>query len=158
VAIYKRHDWRDAQANIRVAENFAHAAALARYAKFKGLALDLEPYRPIWRGEGGLELAPIVYREGRTIALGMRRAYPNITLILLPDAQHYWDNLQEGHNGGYGLSAYFVRGLLSTGFKLVVFAIEQTYKSSPRKVLDCRKSPRPVSKLYPLSEVTGRII
>jgi hypothetical protein len=67
VAIYKWYDWHDEKANARIAKNFAHAAALAKSAGFKGLALDLEPYVRIWDEVGGSELTPIVYHEGRAI-------------------------------------------------------------------------------------------
>jgi hypothetical protein len=124
VAIWKRHDWRDAASNRDVAKHFAHAAALARYAGFKGVAMDLEAYVPIWGGSaGGPELSATVQDTGRAIGKAMHRAYPDMTLIVLQDAL-YWSGHGNHYHGGYGLSRPFLRGLLAAGFKRVVVAIE----------------------------------
>jgi len=44
IALYKPHNWQDPAAQSRAVTVFRQAAHLARYAGFKGLALDLEPY------------------------------------------------------------------------------------------------------------------
>jgi len=128
VAIYKRHSWQDAAANTAVIANFAHAAALAKYAGFKGVALDLEPYVPIWGGEaGGPELAPIVARNAQAIGRAMRDAYPDMTLILVGDALH-WGRMRQGYHGGYALALPFLQALLSARFPHVVIATELTFE------------------------------
>jgi hypothetical protein len=128
VAVRRTHAWRDEDANRRVASNFGHAASLARYAAFAGVAIDLEPYVPIWGGEaGGPDLSPSVEREGRAIGTAMRVAYPQMVLVLMKDAL-YWAGRGQGYNGGYGLAVPFLQGMLSAGFKRVVVADERTYK------------------------------
>ncbi len=146
VALYKGHDWHDADQNAAVVEHFAHAAALARYAGLKGIALDLEPHQPAWgAGAGGPELAATVEQTGRAIGEAMHQAYPDMTLIVLPDVlleaqrdRMFEQKLEAGmqwlagrpnrlSNGGYGLAVPFVRGLLSVPWKHVVLATEQTY-------------------------------
>jgi hypothetical protein len=124
VAIWKRHDWHDEEPNRQIVQNFGHAAELAKYADLKGLALDLEPYVPIWAGEaGGLELSGSVYRTATAIGKAMHNADPEMTLILLQDAL-YWSAQSKGYHGDYGLSRAFLSGLLSTGFKRVIVALE----------------------------------
>jgi hypothetical protein len=44
IALYKPHNWQDPAAQSRVVTVFRQAAHLAKYAGFKGLALDLETY------------------------------------------------------------------------------------------------------------------
>lgn len=128
VAIWKPHDWKDAAANATVAANFGHAAALAAHVGFRGIALDLEPYVPIWGGvAGGPELNQTVYNEGKAIGKAMHDAYPGMTLVLMQDALYWVD--KPAYNGGYALSLPFMRGLLSAGFDKVVFASERTYKA-----------------------------
>lgn len=127
VAIWNRHDWRDAAANAQVIENFANGAALAKYAGFKGVALDTEPYVPIWGGDaGGPELAPTVYKVGKAIGRAMHQAYPAMTLFLIDDTL-YWANRGETNRGGNALSVPFLRGLFSAGFSHVVIGTELTY-------------------------------
>jgi hypothetical protein len=127
VAIYKPHEWNDSAANAVVVQNFAHAAALARFARFKGVAIDVEPYVPIWGGDaGGDELAPVIEAEGSAIGRAMKTAYPNMTLVVIGDPL-YWASQNEGYHGGYGLSFSFLRGLLSAGFARVIAADERTY-------------------------------
>ncbi|MGH6890088.1 MAG: hypothetical protein ACREHF_12990 [Rhizomicrobium sp.] len=128
VAIWRSHDWRDELANKSVAANFGHAAALARFAGFRGIALDTEPYVPIWGGPaGGDEIAGLVRQEGKRIGEAMRAAYPGMTLVILKDALLY-ASLREGYNGGYQLAVPFLQGLLSADFPQVVIAEEQSYK------------------------------
>jgi len=128
VAIYRRHAWQDPAANAAVIANFAHGAALAKYAGFKGVALDLEAYVPIWGGEaGGPELAPTVRRNAQAIGRAMLEAYPNMTLVVIGDALDVARKGQGAH-GGYGLSVPFLQALLSVGFPHVVLATELTFE------------------------------
>lgn len=127
VAIWRSHNWHRDEENAQVVSHFAHAAALARYAGFKGMALDLEPYVPIWGGAaGGPELAATVQTEGEAIARGMHDAYPGMSLVLIQD-NLYWAGRGQEYHGGYGLSVPFVRGLLSVPWSQVVIATEHTY-------------------------------
>ena len=148
VALYKPHDWTSARQNNAVVEHFAHAAALARYAGFKGIALDLEPYMPTWGGPsvGGSELASTVEREGRGIGQAMFAAYSDMTLVVMPDVldsagyhktlkQKVMSGLHRLKSGNpnaprhesYELAVPFLRGLLSVPWKQVVIGLEQTY-------------------------------
>lgn len=146
VALYKPHDWRDAQQNAKVVEHFAHAAALAHYAGFKGIALDLEPYTPTWGSSADVKsLGPTVEQEGRAIAEAMHAADPGMTLFLLPDVlseMHHHDatllqrfksgyhRLRTGTTGrteSYALAPFFLHGLLSVPWQHVVVGMEQTY-------------------------------
>jgi hypothetical protein len=127
VAIWKPHDWRDQASNTQVALNFSHAAALAKFAGFKGMALDLEAYVPIWRDKD--DVAATVYSEGRAIGEAMHESYPSMTLVLIQDALH-WAAVGKGYNGGYALTQQFLNGLLSVHFDNVVFATELTYEKS----------------------------
>jgi hypothetical protein len=134
VAIWKRHNWRDMQANHAVVTNFFQAAELARYAGFQGIALDLEPYVPIWGGGANpMSLSSLVYRVGHSIGTAMRKAYPSMTLVLMQDAFHY-AQLHEGYHGGYGLAVPFLKGLLSAHFARVIFATERSYRTPPWKM------------------------
>lgn len=145
VALYKPHDWRDAGENDAVVRHFAHAAALARYVGFKGVALDLEPYKPTWAAAD--DLNAVVQEEGAAIGRAMHDAYPDMTLIVIKDvlhenyphapldqlaaqlgqppgpAKHFW-------HGGYALAMPFLRGLLSVDWSHVVIATEETYENS----------------------------
>ena len=125
VAIWKPHDWGDQASNAQVALNFSHAAALARFAGFKGMALDLEAYVPIWGDKR--DVAAAVYSEGRAIGEAMHASYPSMSLVLIQDAVH-WAAADKGYNGGYALSQQFLNGLLSVHFDDVVFATELTYE------------------------------
>lgn len=147
VALYKPHDWTSARQNSAIIEHFAHAAALARYAGFKGMALDLEPYTPTWVPPAdGADLAPTVEREGRGIGQAMFAAYPDMTLIVMPDVldssdryrtfkQKLMSGLHQLKSGSLDLSKHdtyelavpFLRGLLSVPWRQVVIGIEQTY-------------------------------
>ena len=144
VALYKPHDWHNQRQNEAVVKRFAHAAALARYAGLKGVALDLEPYRPTWDGDDSL--AATVREEGRNIGRAMRAAYPDMTLIVLPDVLHAVDRnqtLKQKLKAGllrltsdqpdmprhekYQLAVPFVRGLLSVQWTHVAVGSENTY-------------------------------
>lgn len=135
VALYKPHDWTNAQQNADAVRHFAHAAALARYAGFKGMALDLEPYTPTWGSDAEVgTLGATVEREGRAIAKAMHAAYPGMTLFIMPDVllalQLQHQNLQTGttaHVESYALAQPFLRGLLSVQWRHVAIGMEQTY-------------------------------
>jgi len=146
VGIHSTRDWHNSWQNEAAVKNFAHAATLAKYAGFKGVVVDLEPYQPAWGGAaGGQELAGIVQQEGRAIAMAMHEAYPDMTLIVMQDALHNAyqlhrpmapiSNLQatppdssRRYHGGYALSVPFLRGLLSVEWAHVVVATEETYR------------------------------
>lgn len=142
IALYHGHDWRSAKANADATRNLAHAAALARYAGLKGLALDLEPYAPTWGGTaGGPELAKTVEREGRAMGQAMHQAYPGMTLFVLPDVMREVEHEQKTssdwasqHHGGYRLSVPFVRGLLSVPWSRVVIGTEFTYSAKAERI------------------------
>lgn len=143
ISIFKPHDWNSEAKNQAIVKNMAHAAALARFARLKGVALDLEPYKPTWGGAaGGPKLARTVEQVGRDIGNAMHAAYPDMTLMVLPDAlrevEHERTLPQDWaarHNGGYGLSAAFVRGLLSVQWAHVVMATEYTYSVPPDRIV-----------------------
>jgi hypothetical protein len=145
VALYKPIDWRDAGEREQVVRNFSHAAALARHAGLKGIAIDLEPYEPTWVDSG--DLSAMVQAEASAIAKAMLAAYPKMTLIVIKDAlhqnyphvpldqlvsrfgtdpgpaRHFW-------HGGYALAIPFLHGLLSADWAHVVIATEVTYEGS----------------------------
>ncbi|HKZ09592.1 MAG TPA: hypothetical protein VJL61_02670 [Rhodanobacteraceae bacterium] len=146
VALYKPHDWNNKKANDAVITRFKHAAMLAKYAKLKGVALDLEPYTPTWGGPAaGPELATTIEQEGRAIGQAMHDAYPDMTLFILPDVmdqtQAYATLLQRIKSGvhklkagkkvppydRYELAVPFVKGLLSVAWSHVAIGMEQTY-------------------------------
>lgn len=145
VALYKPIDWHDPDGLKQVVRNFSHAAALARHAGLKGIAIDLEPYEPTWVDSG--ELSATVQAEASAIAEAMRAAYPQMTLVVIKDAlhqnyprtpldelvskfgtdpgpsRHFW-------HGGYALAIPFLHGLLSANWAHVVIATEVTYDGS----------------------------
>lgn len=148
VGLHSLRNWHNTWQNEAAVKNFAHAAALAKYAGFQGITLDLEPYQPAWGGAaGGLELASTVQREGRAIGQAMHETYPGMTLVIVQDVLHdayqlhqpitAIANLQampldssKRYHGGYALAVPFLRGLLSVNWSHVVIATEETYKDS----------------------------
>lgn len=146
VASYKPHDWKNTEDNDAAVARFRHAAMLAKYAKLKGVALDLEPYVPIWGGPAvGPDAATTVEQEGRAIGEAMHQAYPGMTLFVLPDVlaqtKRYATLLQRFKSGVHAMKAAkkmpkydryemavpFMRGLLSVPWAHVVIGMEQTY-------------------------------
>lgn len=146
VASYKAHDWKNPRANAAAVAHFQHAAMLANFAGLEGVALDLEPYVPIWGGPAaGPDLATTIEQEGRAIGEAMHRAYPGMTLFVLPDVlnqtQRYATLLQRFRSGVHAMKAAkrmpkydryemavpFMRGLLSVPWSHVVIGMEQTY-------------------------------
>lgn len=126
----KPYDWRNVKENEAVLRNFRDAARLAKYAGLKGVALDLEPYVPVWGGSaGGPGADQAVYREGLAIGKAMHEVNSGMTLVLIKDVLH-WASLHKRWHGGFGLAPEFVKGLLKAGFDHVVIATEQTYKDS----------------------------
>lgn len=139
IGLYGGHDWHSAKQNEQATRNLAHAAALAKWAGLKGLALDLEPYKPAWGG--GPELAKTVEREGRKMGEAMHAAYPGMTLIVLPDVLREAESEAKlgpdwarKHHGGYELAAPFVKGLLSVPWAHVVIGTEFTYSAHAERL------------------------
>ena len=147
VALYKGHDWSDPAQNAAVVQHFSHAAALASYAGFKGIALDLEPYVPTWSGAGDSNLAGTIQDEGRAIGEAMHAAFPAMTLVIIKDGMreafphtplagirsqlaHPTDVPARAWHGGYAMSIPFLRGLLSVRWTQVVIGTEDTYKNT----------------------------
>jgi len=143
IALYKGHDWHSAAQNQAALRNLAHAAAMARFAGLKGLALDLEPYAPTWGGSaGGPELAQTVEAEGRKIGEAMHAAYPDMTLIILPDVRREAEHERKSgsdwadqHHGGYQLAPAFAQGLLSVPWSQVVIGTEFTYSARAERIV-----------------------
>lgn len=136
IGLYRGHDWRDAEANRKATRNLAHAAALARYAGMKGLALDLEPYKPSWVDPSGDKaLAKRVQAEGRKMGQAMHDAFPGMTLFVLPDVLREAEHEKKSKGGDrYLLAAPFVRGLLSIPWAHVVIGTEFTYSAHAERI------------------------
>lgn len=136
IGLYRGHDWRDAEANRKATRNLAHAAALARYAGMKGLALDLEPYKPSWVDPSGDKaLAKRVQAEGRKMGQAMHDAFPGMTLFVLPDVLREAEHEKKSKGGDrYLLAAPFVRGLLSIPWAHVVIGTEFTYSATAERI------------------------
>lgn len=136
VSIYSNLDWNDPSVVAQYVTNFGNLAKLAKYAGFKGIALDLEPYRSAWGGvAGGNE--QIAQAAGQSIGQAMFQAYPGMTLIILPDVVYQTDVTKDLtlSTGGYALSVPFVTGLFQQSWKQVIMATEGTYRASPASIL-----------------------
>lgn len=128
VSIHEPEEWRSSADNAAVVRNFANVASLARYAGFRGVALDLEPYAPIWGGgNNNSSLKGVVFNEGKAVGLSMRRAYPGMTLIVMRDVLYYGRQHIRTRGGYSPLAVPFLKGLLSVRFHRVVVAVERTY-------------------------------
>ena len=136
VSIYSNLNWNSQYAIDQYVANFGNVARMARYAGFKGVALDLEPYSSAWGGvAGGTE--QVVQRAAQSIGKAMIQAYPDMTLIVLPDVVYNYDVTKNLvlKTGGYKLSVPFVRGLFSQPWKQVIMATEGTYSASPASII-----------------------
>lgn len=126
IAAYATHDWSNKTQNEAMVTNFSHAAALAKYAGMLGIALDLEPYVQVWTASA-TQTAMEVKAMGQRVAMAMHSAFPNMTLVLLPDVV-YEASIKGLIGEHYALSVPFVHSLLSSvPWKRVIIAIEQTY-------------------------------
>ncbi len=135
VSIFSNLDWNDQNTVDRYVTDFGNLAKLAKYAGFKGIALDLEPYNSAWGGVAG-GTRQIVQRAARLIGAAMYRAYPDMTLIILPDVVYEYNVTKDLvlATGGYGLAVPFVHGLFYQPWKQVVLATEGTYSASPASI------------------------
>ena len=136
VSIFSDLDWNNQGAIDRYVTDFGNIARLARYAGFKGIALDLEPYSSAW-GEAAGGTEQIVQRAAQLIGEAMYRAYPDMTLIILPDVVYEYDVTKDLvlETGGYKLAMPFVHGLFYQPWKQVVLATEGTYSASPASII-----------------------
>jgi hypothetical protein len=137
VSIFSNLDWNDPNVVNQYVTNFGNLAKLARYAGFKGIALDLEPYSSAWGGVAGGN-QQIVQAAGVSIGQAMYQAYPNMTLIVLPDVVYEYSVTQDLtlSTGGYALSIPFVTGLFTQPWKRVIMATEGTYRASPASIVN----------------------
>jgi len=114
--------------NTSTIERFGNCADLARAAGIPGIALDLEPYRPMWDGQADNSM---IRSMGKQVARAMWKAYPDMTLFILPDVLR----LQRAANAAYKQVGYFILGLLSLEWKRVVIGTELTYSETPDSIL-----------------------
>lgn len=137
VSIFSNLNWNNQSAIDQYITDFGNIAQLAKYAGFKGVALDLEPYSQAWGGAAG-GTAQIVQSAAQLIGAAMYQAYPDMTLIILPDVVYEYDVTKDLTlaNGGYALSVPFVQGLFSQPWKQVVLATEGTYSASPESIIN----------------------
>jgi hypothetical protein len=145
VAMYKPHDWRDPVAQDRVVSNFRQAAHLARYAGLKGLALDLEPYKPTWNQDAAIpDKAERVFLLGRRVGGAILSEFPEATIIVLPEILEYTcPPFSENVCQAYALSSRFWDGLIQGHLKQLIIASEHSYNSSrPDLIADS------VAKIY----------
>jgi hypothetical protein len=143
IALYKPHNWQDPTAQSRVVTVFRQAAHLARYAGFKGLALDLEPYaKNFWTIDQAVpEKAERVSTLGKQIGDAIVAEFPDAVMIVLPEIlmyscppykQHVCDN--------YALSSRFWASLSQAHFQQLIVATENSYNASqPDSVVNAVK-------------------
>ncbi|HLI16744.1 MAG TPA: hypothetical protein VKV22_00555 [Rhodanobacteraceae bacterium] len=136
VSIFSDLDWNNQKAINQYVTDFGNLAKLAKYAGFKGIALDLEPYNPAW-GELAGGNSQTVQRAAQLIGRSMQQAYPGMTLIVLPDVVYEYSVTKDLilETGGYKLAVPFVRGLFQQPWKQVVMATEGTYRASPASIV-----------------------
>lgn len=146
-ALYNEHDWKSPAAESRVVSNFRQAAHLAKYAGFRGLALDLEPYVKGWWNEDPalpdkLERA---YVLGRRVGAAIVSEYPDASVIALPEILGLTcPPYQPDFCAVYVLSHRFWDGLIQAHFRQLIIATENSYNSvRPDMIADgTRKSYR----------------
>lgn len=129
IATYSSFDWTNADHTALVLTHFSHAAALAKYAGMRGIALDLEPYKGIWSATGVSDAQ--AQDLGVQIGQAMHNAFPTMGLMVLPDLLY-----ETAHWGArYALALPFLRGLLSLPWTRVILGAEQTYSQSPASIV-----------------------
>lgn len=130
--------WREQGDYQAVVQNFRDAAALAKRAGLKGIALDFEPYgtdhdpeHGFWRPEAEVpDKRERVYKMGVAIGAAMREAYPEIELMVVPDASNFVDSDKNPERRArYQLSGVFWDGLVQAHFKHVIVGTESTYRA-----------------------------
>ena len=138
VAAYRQHDWTDPSAETLVAQNFQRAAHLARYSGLKGIALDLEPHvKGFWAENPTIpDKADRVYRLGREVGQAIKSAYPEATVIVLPEilaftCPPYTAPICQA----YQLSSRFWDGLIQAHFRQLVLGTENSYDSARPEVV-----------------------
>ena len=136
VSIFNNLNWNDPSVVSQYVTNFGNLAKLARYAGFKGIALDLEPYNSAWGGVAGGN-QQTVQSAAKLIGRAMNQAYPNMTLMILPDVVYEYDVTKDLSlsTGGYALAVPFVSGLFKQPWKQVIMATEGTYRASPASIV-----------------------
>lgn len=136
VSIYSNLDWKNPTVVDQYVTDFGNLAKLARYAGFKGIALDLEPYSSAWGEQAGGD-KQTVQRAAQLIAGAMYRAYPDMTLVILPDVVYEYGATKDLvlATGGYKLAVPFVHGLFYQPWKQVIMATEGTYSASPASIV-----------------------
>lgn len=136
VSIYNNLNWNDQNVVNQYVTDFGNLAKLARYAGFKGIALDLEPYNSAWGGVAGGN-QQTVQRAAKLIGQAMHQAYPDMTLMILPDVVYEYNATKDLslRTGGYALAIPFVSGLFQQPWKQVVMATEGTYRASPPSIV-----------------------
>lgn len=136
VSIYSDLDWKNPKAIDQYVTNFGNLARLAKYAGFKGIALDLEPYSSAWGEQAGGD-KNTVQRAAQLIAGAMYRAYPDMTLVILPDVVYEYGATRDLilATGGYKMAVPFVHGLFYQPWKQVIMATEGTYSASPASII-----------------------
>jgi hypothetical protein len=122
-------DLNDASALTHIAENYSEAAHLARYAGFKGLAIDLEEHRGLWSPDPGIPDKPRrLYGLGRRIGQAIKAEYPQATVMVLPEVLMFAKGGQSARD--FALSPYFWNGFVQAHFHRVVIAPERAYRYS----------------------------
>lgn len=136
VSIFNNLNWNSQSAIDQYVTDFGNLARLAKYAGFKGIALDLEPYSSAWGEQAGGN-QQTVQRAAQLIAGAMYRAYPEMTLVILPDVVYEYGATKDRvlATGGYKLAIPFVHGLFYQPWKQVIMAIEGTYSASPASIV-----------------------
>ena len=132
-ALYRPHDWKTPAAQDRVVQDFRQAAHLARFAGFKGLALDLEPQvKGFWNVDPTLpDKAARVYTLGQRVGYTVWAEYPEAIVIVLPEVLSFTcPRYPQNVCDNYALSARFWDGLLQARLPQVLIATENSYNAS----------------------------